>query len=49
MEAMLMQMKTLNLKKIHEEFLYLTLFHSQEFSAQIDKLPLSKAQKANFV
>ena len=42
-------MKTLNLQKIHDEFLYLTLFHSQEFSQQIEKLPLSEAQKAHFI
>ena len=42
MEAMLKQMSLLNLQRVQEEFLMLTLFHNEEFNAKIDKLPITE-------
>jgi hypothetical protein len=45
MEAMLASMKTLNLKKVQQEFLMLTLFHNSEFGQKIDQLPFDNELK----
>lgn len=37
---MLLQMKSLDLKKVQHEFLMLTLFHNKQLNAKIDNLPL---------
>jgi hypothetical protein len=45
LEAMLLQMKTLNLRPVQQEFLMLTLFHNKEFNAKIDNLEIELALK----
>jgi len=41
-------MKTLNLEKVRNEFLMLTLFHGERFCDEIDKLNLDTETKKGF-
>ena len=45
LEAMLLQMKSLNLKHVQHEFLMLTLFHNKQLNAKLDNLSLEHALK----
>ncbi len=44
---MIYQMKTLNLAKLKNEFLMLTIFHGHNFNEQIDKMDIEEGIKSN--
>jgi hypothetical protein len=46
-EAMLYSMKTLNLTKLKDEFLMLTIFHGHKFIEDINKMNIDKEIKNN--
>mmetsp|Transcript_13072 Transcript_13072/g.22054 ORF Transcript_13072/g.22054 Transcript_13072/m.22054 type:complete len:152 (-) Transcript_13072:23-478(-) len=48
-ENMLYKMKTLNLKGLHHEFLFLTEFHFQEVQEQLNALDLDSETKNNLL
>jgi len=45
MEQMMVTMKTLNIARLQQEFLMLTMFHAEAFFTKLEKLPIEERMK----